>query len=210
MRIIVKPFGAAFVLGSGLVLSLLALRGTPLNVFPTAHAHVSLSGPSLLPDISTWNLVRPMEADAKKSLLPVTGQTFDKALHLTVNTVPKDPWNIQISDTSSGPIRKDDVLMVTFYGHAVSGPGKVAFAVEQNAEPFEKAFTKEIVLHRHWSLFRVPFRSLHDLNTDQVGVNFQLGYAKQTIELADVQLINYRNTASLDDLQASVDASEKE
>jgi hypothetical protein len=200
VRIIVKPAGAIVLLAAITILVVLAIRDTPLNPF----RGMGQSGISVLAPIEDWNIVGADVAGSRMSLVQVTGQPFKRAIHAETTRTPQNPWLAQIQNKGVSPVHKGDVLMATFYGRVLSGTGQIAFILEQNSAPFEKSSDESLTLSQEWHLYRLPFQSHQDLNADQIGINIQLGFSAQTVELGDIRVINYGKKIKLDQLKSQV------
>ena len=158
---------------------------------------------SLLPETGLTAFSMPSNTNiANYSFLPSGEAGFSQVLKIqTIQTVP-NPWDIQVSVQTVGPISKGDVLLATFWMrtvHATNGYGRTNLIFE-NVKTFRKSARYEAHAASNWQQFSVPFVAAEDLGTGTGQLNFQAGFLPQTIEIANVNLLNYRNFVSISSL----------
>jgi GH35 family endo-1,4-beta-xylanase len=127
------------------------------------------------------------------------------AINVKVLAQPKNTWDISINQITSAPVRKEDALVASFWvrGTADSGDaGAVTeFVFEKRGDPFTKSiqYLIETPADNSWRHYWVAFKSLESYDAGGATLTFQMGYIKQEIEIAKIELWNF-GEASLEDL----------
>jgi GH35 family endo-1,4-beta-xylanase len=134
----------------------------------------------------------------------VEGQLFTKALRATTGTDVVNYWDAQIQFPSATGIEANDVVLVAFYARTIStvdetGEGSVTIVIE-NSTTYAKELSVKISIGSEWKEYYASAKCVSTLAANQVRYAFQTGYRSQTIEVADVRFLNYKNTLTLDDL----------
>lgn len=135
----------------------------------------------------------------------VEGQPFVEALRLEVKRAVKNPWDIQLQAKTLQPIEKGDVLLATFqfrseWSREESGEGQTEFVFELGRSPFTKSVSHAVRAAREWRQISVPFTAADSYAAGEAHLNFRLGFAPQTVELANVELRNFKREVALADL----------
>jgi GH35 family endo-1,4-beta-xylanase len=114
-----------------------------------------------------------------------------------------DPWDVQLSTIVDRPVKANDVLLIRFRakgsGQRESGEARAELALEQ-PEPFKRSFSFPFSAGPHWQTFSLPLRNAEELRTGSAFLRLRLGYAMQTIEIADLEVLNYGPLHDLDHL----------
>ncbi len=166
-------------------------------------------GVSLLPaDALTAFKVVGATGSVEMTTVPVAGQPFTQALRLrTRRGRLANVYAVQIQATPTAPVKKDDVLLATFYvrsvegGQPETGEAETQFVFERAGEPYTKSVEKTIQIPRgEWRRIDVPFRAAEDREAAGNHINFRLGYPPQVIEIGGISVVNYQNRVALNDL----------
>ncbi|MBN1892973.1 endo-1,4-beta-xylanase [bacterium] len=142
---------------------------------------------------------------ASKKTIAVEGQSFTQAVQIQTKTKPANTWDIQLQTRNTQAVSKDDVLLAAFWARAAassseSGEAYSAFVFEIGADPWTKSADFSFSVIGEWKQFFVPFTALQNFSVNQANIHFRLGYAPQTLELADFQCLNYFKTLKEEDL----------
>ena len=134
----------------------------------------------------------------------VSGQPFSKAIKVKTTGFPIDSWGTQLQFTEIGGLNTDDVVLVVFWGRVTqsiqeTGEGFVNVVIENNST-YDKQITQTVSLTNEWKEYYTPFIVTETLAQNQLGSAFHLGYGNQTIEIAQVQIINYQNSRTIEEL----------
>jgi GH35 family endo-1,4-beta-xylanase len=162
-------------------------------------------GDRLLPSdaAAAFSLVGTQQQLAKTQLVEVTGQSFDRAIRVTIEPGVTAEWNAQLRAACLAPIKSGDVLIGHFWmrcTESMTGDGAVGFVVEQNREPFGKAADQRVTAGGKWTECFVPFRARRDFAADETQICLRLGYDRQTIEIGGIEVLNFGASAKLEDL----------
>ncbi|NQU88162.1 MAG: endo-1,4-beta-xylanase [Mariniphaga sp.] len=129
---------------------------------------------------------------------------FDKAIRVDVTSLPENYWNFQVAFQTNMALEKDDVCLVSFWARTTqseseAGEGILTAIMEHN-ETYTKPLSKTFSVGGDWVHFVYGFVANMDLPFDKIKAAFFFGHAVQTIEIADVQYLNYKKTISIEDL----------
>jgi GH35 family endo-1,4-beta-xylanase len=136
----------------------------------------------------------------------VTNQPFARALRTRVLKQPQNLWSVEVNWFTTQPIRKGDVLLATFAarGEATMGrDARLELRVDQSEEPWDEIRTLSTGLSNGWLCFHVRCVARRDFPAWKARLSVRLGYALQTVDLADVRLINYGTNRTLRDLPST-------
>lgn len=188
-------------------LILCAVAGLFLEVVATARAQTmpTTSGKIILDtdSIRQFEITgRQMEL-AKSELIKVQGQPFTEALRVTTSSGSGSEWNVQLSQTTHAAIKTGDVLLARFWmrcTQSMTSEGFIGFVYEMAHPEFDKAAEVRLAAGAKWRECFVRFRAPRDFPADEARVCLRVGYDTQTIELGGLQIINYGNSLTLEDL----------
>ncbi|MCU0415982.1 MAG: endo-1,4-beta-xylanase [Cytophagaceae bacterium] len=141
-------------------------------------------------------------------LVQVSGQSFTSALQITTIGRPNETWLQQTTFTEIGGIENGDVVLYTFWGRVQqtnneSGAG-FAMAVVENASDYSKELFTPITLSNQWQELYVSFQAVQNLTAAQLNIALHTGYANQTIQIAQLQVINYKKTRLLSEMPKNI------
>ncbi len=142
---------------------------------------------------------------AELTVVPVTGMPFTHAIRIHTITRPKNPWDIQFKTKTIGPISAGDAVLATFYMRTIdtqneSGEARLALAVQTAGPPFSSTIEQELSAPRTWEKVTLPFVSRVAWKAGKAQMTLNFGYDPQTIELADVTLVDYGSSVRVKDL----------
>ncbi len=128
----------------------------------------------------------------------VTGQTFTQAWRFTTSGTFQTPYEVQLYATNTAPVIQDDVLTVQFWARAVgsSATARTEFTLE-NGQDYSKSILAGVHFGRSWKFFQATFKAHQNFAIGEAFALFRLGYNNQSFELADVRLLNYSKTRSV-------------
>lgn len=176
-----------------------------LFAFGILYAQIPAGGTML--NVSTGTTYRNV-GNGTLTQVTVTGQPFTKALRYVTGSNVMNFWDTQIQFTSAAGIAANDVILIAFYARTVStveeeGEGAVNVIIE-NATTYDKEISTKIRIAKEWKQYFASVKSKSTWTAAQVRYAFFTGYASQTIEVAEVQFLNYKNTLSLNELPVTV------
>lgn len=111
-----------------------------------------------------------------------------------------DPWSQQVYVPLTGDIAKGDVVTVGFWARAVATPadsisGTVGVRVQENVQPWPGFGDNKVEIGTEWKWHEVSATATVDVPKKAGVVVFQLGAAKQQIEIG--QAIVIKGAASI-------------
>ena len=138
----------------------------------------------------------------------VTGQSFSKALRYATGATVMNFWDTQIQFPSAAGIAENDVILVAFYARTISsvdegGEGAVNVVIEHGTT-YEKEISTKLRIAKEWKQYFASVKSKSTWTTAQVRYALFTGYPSQTIEVADVQFLNYKSTLTINDLPVTI------
>jgi GH35 family endo-1,4-beta-xylanase len=152
--------------------------------------------------------VQGQAAKVSTSIVDVTGQSFQKALRAEIKEKSQNNWDVQLAAVSKSQVQSGDVLLASFYFRtekvaAESGEAETEINFELNHAPYDKSLTYSVRAGAEWKQVLVPFVAKRNFKEGEGQVTFRLGYAPQTIDIADVKLENFKRELTLADLPKS-------
>lgn len=141
-------------------------------------------------------------AGASAKTVPVEGQAFSSAIHIHTTTKPAKPYAIQFAARTTGPIKKGDVLLATFWARGIehspdADESRTEFVLELGHEPYTKSGVLPAALDRGWSKYYVPCSAMGDIAAGEGTVGFRCGYDPQVIEIAALTVRNFGTAVDL-------------
>jgi endo-1,4-beta-xylanase len=133
------------------------------------------------------------------------GQTFSKAIRYTTGTGIANTWDAQIKFPAVAGIATNDVILVAFYARTIAtldetGEGALMVCIEQNTTPHTKQIYYRISVGQEWKQYYASVKSNVTLASSAINYAFHVGFSSQTIEVADVKFLNFKNSLTLNDL----------
>ncbi len=131
------------------------------------------------------------------------------ALHLTTVNPPKDMWELQIVASSKKLVEEGDNLLISFYGRKLStyddkDPGLVACVFEKASPDWNKSIHHFTELDKEWKQYFFPFKSVGTYKPGEAQIGFQIGTKQQMIEIANIQVLNFKNKYNESELPNSL------
>jgi hypothetical protein len=135
----------------------------------------------------------------------VEGQSFTESYLISVKMQPKNSEDVQLLAGNTLKVEKGDVIFVTFKARTLPVNGgrpktKVYCNFEPNKPPLDRSLNELIILDTLWKEFSYPFTSKDTYESGFAIFTFYCGAYLQTIEIADLQVLNYRKTLPIDKL----------
>jgi GH35 family endo-1,4-beta-xylanase len=184
-------------------------EASPARPAVAAMVNVPAGGTPLLPEDVTTRLDCVGLAD--ESLVQferakVSGQPFQDAIR--VNTLRKadQVWRIQTQFFFDKPIRKGDVLFASF---AMRGSGTVArqprveVILGQFGEPWLNFAILGVSPRDTWDRYYIKAIAPADFDGGKARITLNYGFDPQTVEIADLRVVNYGTSVNFDALPIS-------
>ncbi|MCB8994266.1 MAG: endo-1,4-beta-xylanase [Bacteroidales bacterium] len=138
------------------------------------------------------------------TLVNITGQSFSKAFRFTTGTNVSNSWDTQIGFSPLAGITKDDIILISFFARTTSsldetGLGSVTVCIEDKTS-YDKVIYQRVQIGTEWKQYYVPLKSNATLLSTGMNCAFHMGYVSQTVEIADVQYLNYFGNKTLADM----------
>ena len=176
---------------------------------PVAVAANAATPPASLLPADTANAFKisgARAADAKVLVVDADNSSFKRAIRAQTLAQPGEAYQIQLTAKNVAPIRKNDVLLATFWLRTIESPmdeAFVGFTFEQAVEPYKRSFGYETSAGKEWKRFDLPFRAAENYAPGEAVMNLRVGYAPQTVEIGGIALTNYGADFDLNSLPAT-------
>ncbi|MDO8927989.1 MAG: endo-1,4-beta-xylanase, partial [Bacteroidota bacterium] len=167
-------------------------------VSPCLMAQIPDGGSSL---ISTTATNYQKIGNYTLTAINIENQTFTKGLRFTTGATMNNSWDAQIKFTSAAGIAKDDVVLVAFYARTTAtlqefGVGALTVCIENNTS-YAKEIYYKVNIGTEWKQYYASVKCANTLAASAVSYSFHIGYPNQTVDIADVKFLNYKNTLTL-------------
>ncbi|MGN6505381.1 MAG: endo-1,4-beta-xylanase [Tepidisphaeraceae bacterium] len=142
-------------------------------------------------------------ANAKDQRIDVSGMpAFTHALRISVSERAPSDYALQYVEPIHAELKKGDVVYLSLWARMTetadeSGQGVLGIVLEQAKEPFNKVISRRLSVTREWQQIAVPARLTNDYPADGTHITLRVGGARQTLEIADVQLLKFDDPASI-------------
>jgi hypothetical protein len=155
-----------------------------------AHAAPDIAGRMVNhPAADQWNLLGTGETHELIKDATVNGGA---AMQVTSAGKSANPWDIQARVANSKAVKKGDVILLAFWGRAVTpGSAVVPAVVQQSAAPYTRNGEQSLSLTPDWRLHYVTATADKDYPAGTLGVSVQLATAAQTVALGPVFLLDF-------------------
>lgn len=144
-------------------------------------------------------------AYGESKVVPISDQPFQRALELDTQKQPANSWDYQFVIPTTADSKTDDWVLITFYARATrstdeSGTASMEAVVEQKNKPWFKSVISSQTINGEWTKIYIPFRGLINHPAGDTNVIIRLGYKPQTIQIADLKVMNYGAEVHFNDL----------
>ncbi len=170
---------------------------------PTPPKEIPTGGTALLPSDYIEKLIFQGEEYGKIEAISVEGMPFSKGVRVTVAKQPVKYYHIQCRGNLSGPVKKGETLLVSFYlrnvgkGNNDTGLGHVNIALKSGAE----LIAKDVMTPGgEWQRYFLPFQAQTSGTEKDANLGFGFGGMLQTIEVGGVEVLNYGTQLKTTDL----------
>ncbi len=184
-------------IAAGLALLGLLLTAPPSLAAPAGGAPVVNSG-TLIPATVEGAKVNRVTVSALGAAQLPAG--ISHGIRVVTTTGMTADWDAVTRAPLTTAIKKGDVLLATFRARcekSMTGEAAVQFAFERAGEPYNKSAFVRFGVREHWTVFHVPFTADDDYAPGQAHATFHLGFNGQALDLADLTVVNYRNTQTV-------------
>jgi len=137
--------------------------------------------------------------------IDIQNQAFTKGFRFSTGAILNNPWDAQVKFTPATGIAANDIVLVAFYARTTSskneyGDGNLTVCIEKNSDPYTKELYYKINIGKEWKQYFASVKITNTLASTAVSYSFHIGFPNQTVEVADVKFLNYKNSLSLDKL----------
>lgn len=147
-----------------------------------------------------------VQADASRSALTIKKDLQGLPLYdISVSQAGKSLYDVTIHWKSIAPVKKGDVMLArlnmrTISARQESGEANIYFYFQQARSPHEKSFISTLATGNDWKTFDIPFVVNRDMSAGEASVGLGFGALAQKVEISGVQILNFGDKATLDEL----------
>jgi len=136
--------------------------------------------------------------------VPVLGQEFTTAIKVEVGTDVSNTWDAQLSFPPVAGVEQNDVVLVAFWArttasHQETGEGSLNVVIEQKKSYAKQLYTN-VLIGGEWKEYYTPAKMTETWTQSEISLLFHIGFPSQTIEVAEVRYLNYKQSLNLEDL----------
>jgi endo-1,4-beta-xylanase len=136
-------------------------------------------------------------------IVEVAGQPFKQAIRATVKKTPSDVWHTQISTLLAQPLKRGDVVLISFHVRSEKSGGSFNVYFGTPETELEVTFAEELSAGEKWKHVQIPATVAADYEAGKGMLNFDFGLQPQTLEFADIKLVNFGAKAKASELPRS-------
>ncbi len=177
--------------GPGYEVGLISERrslGTIQDVFDAPAGGTQITADlSINPNTAINNFIR--FGGTFQTIAPVSPYTA--IVQATISTVPANTFNAQLKLTYNAAIQQGDILWADFFVRSLVGEGQITAVSERQSDPFTKSLEQSFVVPTVWTRVQIPFVSAESYTAGQAAFGFFLGAKLQTLQFADIRVLNY-------------------
>ncbi|MEW6306833.1 MAG: hypothetical protein AB1705_25490 [Verrucomicrobiota bacterium] len=142
------------------------------------------------------------------TIIDVKEQPFKQAIRSKVKLRPTDVWNVQLSTLLAEPVKAGDVVLISFWARTIESKnygGKGAFNVYFGTPEtdLEVTASHELTIGDKWTLVQIPATVAASYEAGKGMLNLDLGNDPQTLEFAEIKLLNFGNKVKESELPST-------
>ncbi len=135
----------------------------------------------------------------------ISGQEQRPFLRVNASAVPPQWWDIQVRWAGDAPIGKGDTVLLSLRMRTASAQTQTGEAtgnvcVQRTSSPWDSALSTDFHVGRQWQRIDLPFQAQSDFAAGTYQVALNLGFGVQSVDIADVLLLNYGQKLKAADL----------
>ena len=150
-------------------------------------------------------------AEAGAGRLEPTAAAPDRraAFRVVTSRKPPYPWNISLPTRTTAAIRAGDTLQLVYSARRIAsshetGEAQIDAVVEESGGEHRKLMECSHSFTADWADVSVPFRADQDVAAGAAQVALRFGFAPQTVEVANLALLNHGPAVDPADLPRTV------
>jgi len=173
----------------------------PLSPTLTARHPV----PLLPADNAEYKFYDNLSGTARPTFAILPHATPSLAYRAEVPAAGKYAYTVETKIKTILPVKNGDVALARFMARAPfarqeSGEGALGFAFQLGFAPHDKSISITVTPGPEWKLYEIPFTLTRDFAAGDAVVALAFGELIQTIEIAHLEVLNFEQRATLDQL----------
>lgn len=136
------------------------------------------------------------------------GATSTNALRFEADAVMTNAWDCKIEFPILGSVATNDVLLVAFQARTLSSEDEYGYGyirvVAEAQSTHKSILEKTVKVGDQWKQYYVAAKSKTSLSMEELDLSFQVGAPFQTLEIAEIQFLNYRQTKTVEELPQTI------
>lgn len=134
---------------------------------------------------------------AKTKVVSDSGVPGGKAMEIKTSK-ERNPWDSAASAPVTMPIKKGDVIAMSFYAKTIKGEGILSQAgLQLNREPYTSIMAEKISLSPTWQQYFVTGRASQDYKAGEAAYTIHVSGTKQTLRMGPLFILNLGPNADM-------------
>jgi endo-1,4-beta-xylanase len=134
----------------------------------------------------------------------IDDQVFSRAIRVQTGANMTNAWDAQLKFPAVAGVAKNDVVLVAFYARTIAseeetGEGFLTACIEHNVS-YTKQLYYKLSIGNQWKEYYAPVQIGATLAQSEISYLFHMGYPSQTVEVAEVRFLNYKDSLTVEDL----------
>ncbi len=119
-----------------------------------------------------------------------SGVPDGKALEITSNK-GANPWDSALSGALWTPVKKGDMILMSYWAKSVKGAGEIAsVGIQLAGEPYTGLNTRREILSADWQPYHISVKADRDYKAEELGYTMQVAGAAQTLRVGPILIMN--------------------
>ncbi len=182
----------------------------PTNTTPPVVDSIPQGGELIISSNTSQSLNIVGGAVDSNNTIDVSHPEFDSAIEISIANPSGAFWQSQVLFPNTQAVAKDDVLLIRLFFRTTqtlyeSGNGFFTVFMEGPAPSYTKYVEREISSDSEWVEYLIPLQAGLDFDAGGFPLRFGVGAGDraQTIQVAKVEVYNYKQSLTLDELPES-------
>ena len=127
--------------------------------------------------------------------------TFDAILgdilQAEIDTLPEDVYSAQLTSSINSAVSAGDILLLEFRAKSIGDAAEVSAVFEQAGGEYTKSLLQGVTVGNQWQKVQIPFVAAENHAAGEANFGFYLGQQIQTVQFAELQILNFGQPQSL-------------
>lgn len=129
---------------------------------------------------------------------PVTGQPFTRLRQMTINAAGQEAWSSGVTCSNTQAITKGSICLMVVWARSVTPEKAKVNLFLERANTYEKEIFLTTEIGSEWQQYIAPFDADFNYAVRELNFGFHTGYKAQSIQIAGIALIDFKNNYTID------------